>query len=166
METWVNFQQSKQFVLILTEKSSLNPSSRKLSNRWRPLQKTTTDQKANLWSPVPMDTSTKQLLNVRLRVHCRRGGGWKDSKRQGIQEFAVRLSPSDGEATTIALLTCLTNCELNEDNKKHIKVDMVKSMKPQLYTKNYRQLENAEWKKWSSPGNSTPIGHSMSNGQP
>jgi hypothetical protein len=56
--------------------------------------------------------------------------GWKDYKRQGNQEFAVRLSPSDVEAT-IALPTCLPNCGLNKDNnKKHVKVDMVKSMNP------------------------------------
>ena len=33
------------------------------------LQKTTTNHNAELWSPVPRDTYTKQLLHLQLREH-------------------------------------------------------------------------------------------------
>lgn len=39
-----------------------------LCNRWRPFQKTTTSQHAELWSPVPTETSTIQLPHLRLRI--------------------------------------------------------------------------------------------------
>lgn len=41
--------------------------------QWRPSQKTTTNENTELWSPAPVDKSTKQLLFLSLKDYCRRG---------------------------------------------------------------------------------------------
>lgn len=58
------------------DKHSLDHSSRKFLQQMEPLEKTTTNLNAKFWNPVLMATSTKQLLNIRLRVHCKRQGIW------------------------------------------------------------------------------------------
>lgn len=82
-------------------------------NKWRPLQKPTTNQNAELSSLVPIKMQScrapsqwdiyKILLHRRLRKHCGRRE-WKECKRQRVQEFAVRLCLLLSEA----LLTNMT----------------------------------------------------------
>lgn len=50
---------------------------------------TTANQNAELQSPVPMETSTKQPPDLRLGEHCK--GVWKECLSQRNREFAVRL---------------------------------------------------------------------------
>lgn len=49
-----------------------------------------------------------------------------------------------------------------EQGQQQAKVDKGKTKWPQTYTKNDRQLRNAEWEKQSSPGKRTPL----QNGEP
>ena len=49
-----------------------------------------TNQNAELWIPVPNDTSTMQLLNLSLRGYCGRLEQ-KDCKNWRKRQFAVKL---------------------------------------------------------------------------
>lgn len=56
------------------------------------------DQNSELSGPIPTDIAKTQVLNIRLRVHCRIEG----TKNQKIKEFVVRfcfLEPSKAAAT-------------------------------------------------------------------
>lgn len=52
-------------------------------NRWKTLQKSTTNQNTELWSPVQMNTSTKYGTLGKRR--------WNGHKSQRLRGFAVRL---------------------------------------------------------------------------
>jgi hypothetical protein len=67
---------SKHLALYPQTHVSLTPSplikKMAVDNKRRPLKKTSANQTAVLWSPVPMDTSTTQLGHLRHRYHCKR----------------------------------------------------------------------------------------------
>ena len=51
----------------------------------------------------------------------------------------------------------------NDKNNRYAKADPGKAMGPQHYTKNYRQLRNAERKRQSFPGKNTLIDYPIIN---
>lgn len=60
-----------------------------IRNRWRPLQNTTTDPGADLWSPVSADRWTAQLPNLRPRFTVEeREKGFEESE---VQEFCSEI---------------------------------------------------------------------------
>lgn len=50
----------------------------------------TTNQNTEVWSPVRMDTCRKQLLNLKLREHCRKGSG-RFVKPRGSGSFLSKI---------------------------------------------------------------------------
>lgn len=72
-------------------------------NRLRQLQKTTTNPDIEVWSPIPTDTTAKQLPHLRLEEHCERGQ--KDCRSQRIREFSSKLGPLVRSEATLTDLT-------------------------------------------------------------
>lgn len=65
---------------------------RTFHNIWRLLPKTTTDQHTALWGPVATDTSTPQVLDLRLGYHCRKRDR-KIIRARGIRSYTHEVSP-------------------------------------------------------------------------
>ena len=118
------------------------------------------NQKAELWSPVPMDTTTEHS--------CTQGWGtlWKreekDCKDQKHWGACCKvLSPSNIRSHTQKVWPkWLSKCELNKDNViGYAKADREKPTRSQPYTKDWRQprkagegevvFPRAEWTNWS-----------------
>ena len=74
-----------QSLMIHRYKSSPHFSSRKLlfATDGDPYRKTTTNQNAELWSPHPVNTSTKLFLHLRLRDLGEGAGRLKESEEWG-----------------------------------------------------------------------------------
>lgn len=94
-----------------------------LWNRRRPLQKTIANQNSELWSPVPMAASRKQLPHLRPRKHCARchrivrARVKHDKHSERERAFAVRCwsSSNVGSYTHEASQTWLPKHELSKD---------------------------------------------------
>lgn len=114
-----------------------------LCDRWESLKKTTTNQHVEWRSTVPRDTSTMQLLKLRVRDHQRRESG-KTVRLGGLGVFSEAMSPGNGTSYTIKEYqsTRLANHVPNEDNR-HASMDGRKPRKPRAYTNSYKSLTNA-----------------------
>lgn len=65
-----------------------------LHNRQKPLLKTPTDLKVQLWHLVPIDRSITQLQKLRLRHHCRRQVG-RPYEPEEVEVSCEILSPGN-----------------------------------------------------------------------
>jgi hypothetical protein len=111
-----------------------------------PLQKTTTDQNTELWSPGPTDTSTTQPLQLWLEDQCWRRVG-KIVRARGTGSFLwIYIVEKCQRICTCGILpTWPPVLDLNKGNiSRHGIVEEGSLMRPQAWMKNYRQLRDVE----------------------
>jgi hypothetical protein len=117
----------------------LTPHQENFSLYQRPVQKTITNQGAELWSSAPTDTSPIQFLRLRLRDHCRRGDREMECERHRDRTGSSLWDyfPRDVRSYTDEFLTTwLLSYDLNKDNANgHAKLDRWKLKRSQADTK-------------------------------
>ena len=117
-----------------------------LCNRWKPVQKPTTNKKAELGISIPMDTFTTQLLHLRLRDQCgRRSGKTLRAREPGsLLRLCVLVS-----SEAVPLRSHQHNC-INTSWTRTTTIALLKWMgqgepgRPQSYPENHRHPRNAE----------------------
>lgn len=119
-----------------------------LCNRWISLHKTTTNQRPELQSPFPMDTSTKYwsskgIGNTAKKRAEDQGLCGEAVSSSSVRSYILKMSPD-----------WQPKCKQNKDDSNgDTKVDKKESKIPQQYTKNYRHQRNAASERGDLPQN-------------
>lgn len=116
-----------------------------------------------MWSPVPIETSTKQVHHLRLSEH------WGSRSREIVRARGPGLccemvSPWYARSyTNKASPPWLPKHNLHEENNRQAKATAERPRRSTLPKEQKASSEFSEWEKLSSPGMITPTGYSIVN---
>ena len=155
----------KQLSLYAQKTVAITPHQGNFSLQQRSMKNTITNQKAELWIPVPVDTSLKHsciLISGNI-VEEKAEWLWKPQDwgicRNIVSPIAIRSYIH--KVSTIWPL----KCELNKDDTNECtEVDREQPMGSELCTEVHATEESWERERWPHPGKNTPIGCPTSNG--